>query len=134
MVDVLSISPLTETAEVRGEKVLVKGAGARSIINLFVRYPDLMKMWTKGEWDIMTLMELSDDILNALIAAGIPAIDEENAGNLAVDEKAELLGAVLRVTMPRGPVPFAEALVKLMGSMGGAVSKKVPVMRSRKRS
>ena len=67
-------------------------------------------------------------------AAGVRQLDEENAGRLALDEKAELLGAIVRVTMPRGPGPFVEALTGLMGSVGAGQSQKAPATKSPKQS
>jgi len=136
MVDLLSIAPRTEIVEVRGTAVAVAGTSARGIFNLLNRFPELMKMWGRGEWEMATLMELSDEVIAALIASGVETIDEANAANLSLDEKVELLGAVIRVTMPRGPVPFVESLVKLIDSVGGpeAASKRASATRSPKRS
>lgn len=136
MVDLLSIAPLTELVEVRGAKVPVRGTNAKGIIGLLNRFPDLMKMWSKGEWEMNALLELSDEVLSALISSGVESIDEANAMNLSLDEKVELLGAVIRVTMPRGPVPFVESLVRLMDSVGGpdGASRKAQAMKSRKPS
>ena len=136
MVDLLSIAPLIETVEVRGAKVPVKGTNAKGIIGLLNRFPDLMKMWSKGEWETNTLLELSDEVLAALISSGVESLDEANAMNLSLDEKVELIGAVIRVTMPRGPVPFVESLVRLMDSVGGpeGASRKALAMKLRKPS
>ena len=134
MADLLSIAPLTETVEVRGATVSVTGAGVKAIAQLLFRFPELRKMWGTGKWDVDQLVEMSDEVLNALVAAGVPAIDEANAANLALDEKVELLGAVIKVTMPRGPSPFMEALTKLMSGVGGAVSEKAPATKSPKPS
>lgn len=134
MADLLSIAPLTETIEVRGAKVSVSGVTARGIADLLFRFPDLRKMWGTGQWDLAALLAMSDDILAAVIAAGCRQIDEENAGNLALDEKAELLGAIVRVTMPRGPGPFVEAVTGLMGSVGGGRSPVAPGTKSQRQS
>lgn len=126
MADLLSIAPLTETAEVRGASVTVKGVSVAAIAQLLYRFPDFRKAWATGKWDTDQMLAMSDDMMAAIIAAGVVEIDEANAINLALDEKAELLGAVMRVTMPRGPVPFVQALTKLMGSVGVEASAKAP--------
>lgn len=120
MPDLLSIAPLTETVEVRGAEVQVCGVAAKSIVGLLTRFPELRKMWGTGKWDIDHLLSMSDEILAALIAAGVTNIDEANAAHLALDEKAELMSAIIRVTMPRGPVPFMATLTGMLGSVGGA--------------
>jgi hypothetical protein len=134
MAGLLSIAPLTETVEVRGVPTAVTGVTAQGIAQLLFRFPDLRKMWSTGKWDTDQLLVMSDDILSAIIAAGVAGIDEVNAANLALDEKAELLGAVIRVTMPRGPVPFMDTLTRLMGGVSGEALPKAPVTKSLKPS
>lgn len=129
MADLLSIAPLTEFVDVRGAKATVTGVSAKGIAGLIFRFPELRKMWASGKWDMAALLDLSDDILTALVAAGVAELDEANAANLALDEKAELLGAIVRVTMPRGPVPFVEAVTSLIGGVGG-LSAKAPATKS----
>lgn len=131
MSGLLSIAPLTEIVSVRGHDVSVHGVSAQGIASMLNRFPDLRKQWATGQWDVEQLLAFSDDIMAAIIAAGCPQhLDEANAANLALDEKAELLGAVIRLTMPRGPVPFAETLAKLMGSVSGGQSAKAPATKS----
>lgn len=134
MADLISIAPLTETVEVRGVKVAVSGVSAQGIAGLLFRFPEVRKMWATGKWDAESLLSMSDEILAAVIASGVRQIDEANAANLALDEKAELLGAIVRVTMPRGPGPFVEALTALMGSVGAGPSPRAPGMKSPQRS
>lgn len=132
MADLLSIAPLTEIVEVRGARASVNGVTAQGIAQLLFRFPDLRKMWATGNWDTDQLLAMSDEILSAVIAAGVTELDEANAVNLALDEKAELLGAVIRVTMPRGPVPFMESLTKLVGGVGAEALAGAQATKSRK--
>jgi hypothetical protein len=122
MPDLLSIAPLTETVEVRGAKVQVRGVSAQGVVGLLTRFPALNKMWATGKWDNNQLLALSDDILVAILVAGVTNLDEKNAANLALDEKAEILSVILRVTMPRGPVPFMATLTAMLGAVGGGAA------------
>lgn len=133
MPDLLSIAPLTETVDVRGEEAIVNGVPVKAIAGLLARFPSLRKMWATGQWDAEQLLSMSDDVIGAVIAAGVN-IDEANAANLALDEKAELLAAIVRVTMPRGPGPFMATLTALMGTVGGAASPTAPGSKLRKLS
>ncbi|TPN53987.1 hypothetical protein [Mesorhizobium sp. B1-1-7] len=134
MPDLLSIAPLTETVPVRGVAAVVRGVAVQSIADLLARFPDLRKMWASGQWDYAKLLGMTDEILAAVVSAGVEGLDEANAANLALDEKAELLAAILRVTMPRGPAPFAASLTALMGTVGGAASPVAPATTLRARS
>jgi hypothetical protein len=132
MPDLLSIAPLTETVEVRGAKVQVCGVSAKSIVGLLSRFPDLRKAWAMGKFDIA---QIPDETMAAIIAAGVSNIDEENAANLALDEQMELMAVIIRVTMPRGPVPFMATLTGMLGSVSGEkASPKAPATKSPKRS
>ncbi|RWC25912.1 MAG: hypothetical protein EOS27_27050 [Mesorhizobium sp.] len=134
MPGLLDIAPLTEKVSVRGAEAIINGVPVKVIAGLLARFPDLRKMWASGKWDAEVLLGMSDDVIAALIAGGCENIDEANAANLALDEKAEILAAIVRVTMPRGPGPFMATLTALMGTVGGAASPTAPASKSRKRS
>ena len=134
MPGLLDIAPLTETVPVRGAKAIICGVPVKTIASLLSRFPDLRKMWASGKWDAEVLLGMSDEVLAALIASGCSNIDEAGASNLALDEKAELLAAIVRVTLPRGPGPFMATLTALMGTVGGGASPTAPVSKSRKPS
>ncbi|RUY19972.1 hypothetical protein EN981_36910, partial [Mesorhizobium sp. M7A.F.Ca.CA.001.13.2.1] len=119
MPDLLSIAPLTATVPVRGDQAIIRGVEVQTIADLLFRFPDLRKMWARGNFQIEPLLGMSDTIIAALIAAGCSNIDEANAKNLSLDEKAELLAAIVRVTMPRGAAPFVAALTEMAGPVGG---------------
>lgn len=124
MVGLIEIAPLTETVEIEriGAKVTAGCLQASALGSLLWRFPELRKMWATGQWEVEQLLAMSDDVLNAVIAAGIQEIDEANAAHLALDEKAELLGAIQRMTMPRGPRPFVETLTRLLNVAGDATA------------
>lgn len=134
MPGLLDIAPLTETVDVRGAKAIVCGVTAKGIVGLLSRFPDLRKMWATSKWDVEQLLSMSDEILAAVISAGVSNIDEKGAANLTLDEQAELLAAIMRVTMPRGPAPFMAALTGMLGTVGAGASPMVPASKSRKPS
>lgn len=134
MPDLLSIAPLAESVPVRGAKASVKGVDVGEIVGLLQRFPKIRKMWATGQWDVEQLLGMSNEAISAVIAAGCANIDEANAANLALGEKTELLAAIVRVTMPRGPGPFMATLTALLGTVGGGASPTVPASKSRKPS
>jgi hypothetical protein len=134
MPGLLDIAPLTENVTVRGAQVIVSGIDIPDIIDLLTRFPKIRKMWASGQWDVEQLLGMSKEAVVALIAGGCSNLDEKNASNLALDEKAEILAAIIRVTMPRGPGPFMATLTALMGTVGGGASPTAPASKSRKPS
>lgn len=134
--DLLSIAPLNEVVPIRGDlTVNVTGVQIGDIVGLLARFPELRKMWAKGEFQPQQLADMSEDIVVSLIAAGAENLDEENAKHLSLGERVDILRAILKVTMPRGPGPFVEALTEIMGAFGGEeASPKVLASKSRKPS
>lgn len=70
------------------------------------------------------MMTIRGDAVAAIIAAGCgyPADEkaEAVAGNLSLDAQADLLAAILRLTVPRGIGSFVEKLTALGGILGDA--------------
>lgn len=132
--DLLSIAPLNEVVPIRGElKVNVNGVQISDIVNLLARFPELRKMWAKGEFQPQQLAAMSEDIVVSLIAAGAENVDEANAKNLSLGERVEVIRAIMKVTMPSGPGPFVNALTEIMGAFGSEeASAKALVSKSRK--
>ena len=72
------------------------------------------------------LLKLGGDVIAAIIAAGtgVPgdAQAEAAADNLTLEEQADLLGAIVELTMPRGLGPLVEKLSRLGLLAGGGAS------------
>jgi hypothetical protein len=137
MVGLIDIVPVDEKVVVRGKPVSVSGVSVEGIGRLLFRFPELRKMAETGKWNADELLTLSDDIVCAILAAGtgMPGNVQAEAGamNLSIGEKAALLSAIIRVTMPQGVGPFTEALTEMLGSVSAASrSVKVPATKSRK--
>lgn len=118
MAGLVDIVPAVEVVEVRGLELEVSGLTVEGIGGLLLRFPELRKMFETRSLDLEALLKCSDKLIAALIAAGTGSAAnkaaEKAAAGLALGEKAEVLAAILRVTMPKGVGPF----VKLMDAFG----------------
>ena len=117
MVGLIDIAPLKKTVTIRDVAVDVSGVSARGIAQLLARFPELRALVTGREVAIENLLSLGGDVVAAIIAAGtgVPGdtAAEQAADKLSVDEQADLLVAILELTMPRGLGPFVEKLSRL---------------------
>ncbi len=136
MVGLVDIAPATERVAVRGQEIEVSGVSAAGVAMLLARFPDLRKLFGGRDVGMEEMMAVGGDLVTAIIAAGTgspgdPAA-EEAAGRLGIDEQADLLSAILRVTLPKGVGPFVEKLLALGAVLdaGGTA----PATTSRKRS
>jgi hypothetical protein len=119
----LTIEPLTRTVTVRGTAVTVEGVDLADAVMLAFRFPALATALRTRTIDATTLAA-SSELAAAVIAAGCRQIDEENAARLALAEKAELLAAVLELTMPSGPAALLATINKLLGAVIGGKPKR----------
>jgi hypothetical protein len=139
MAGLLDIGPLTETVDVNGVPVEVFGVSAKGVLHVISHFPELREMVSGREVDASRLMEMGGEAVAAIIAAGcgLPgnAEAEEVAGRLGVDSQADLLAAILRLTLPKGVGPFVEKLTALAGTISVEQrSATAPAGSSRKRS
>lgn len=128
MVGLLDIAPLTVKVSVRGTDVSVTGVSARGLVSLISRFPELQDLMGGRAVSPERLMSFGGNVVAAIIAAGTGTPGDEAAekiaGDLPVDEQADLLAAILRVTLPRGLGPFVEKLNELGGALGGGSGTK----------
>lgn len=134
MAGLLDIAPLTETVTVRGTPVQITGVSAKGIALIMARFPEVQQMMVGREVSVARLLEIGGDAVAAVIAAGTGAPGnaeaEAVAGALLVEEQAELLEAILRVTLPRGVGPLVEKLSAMAGSLsGGGQSRSAPATK-----
>jgi hypothetical protein len=117
MSGLLSIAPLVETVEVSGQKVSVPGVGLRGVASLFQRFPALRSVFQGGA-NLDDLVSVAPDAVAAVIAAGTgnPGSEkhEKAADGLPLDAQLDLLAAIKRVTMPKGPGPFVAKVSALI--------------------
>src|SRR4051794_11188922 len=140
MVGLIDIAPATEMVEAQGKSIVVQGVSAKGLAHLLARFPELRRLMTGQEVEADQLLSMSGDAVAAIIAAGCGYPGNESAevisGNLSLDIQADLLAAVLRLTLPKGIGPFVEKLTALGSILGvdNAPSNTVPDTKSRKQS
>jgi hypothetical protein len=126
MVGLVDIAPLTSMVLIRGQDIIITGVSARGIALLLARFPELRAVMTGREVALDDLLKLGGDVIAAIIAAGTGApgdVDAERAAdNLTLEEQADLLGAIVELTMPRGLGPLVEKLSRLGLLAGGGAS------------
>jgi hypothetical protein len=138
MVGLIDIAPRQEVIEVHGAKVAVHGISAKGVAYLLGRFPELRKLMTGLAVDADRLMEMGGDAVAAIIAAGCGYPGDEKAeavaAKLGIDAQADLLAAVLRLTLPVGLGPFVDKLTALGAILDAAPSATEPASSSPKRS
>lgn len=138
MVGLIDVVPAVEQVDVGGNKVAVHGVSAKGIAYLLGRFPELRAMMAGREVAVEDLMAMGGDAVAAIIAAGCGYPGDEKAeaiaGAMSVDSQADLLGPILRLTMPKGVGPFVEKLTALSDALGADQSTPAPAMKSSKRS
>ena len=117
MVGLIDIAPCVETLDIQGSAVEVRGVSATGLALLLSRFPELRKLMTGLEVDSDQLIALGGEAIAAIIAAGCGYPGEEKAeaiaASLSLDMQADLLAAILRLTLPKGVGPFVSKLTGL---------------------
>lgn len=117
MVGLLDIAPLTKTVTIRDQPIEVTGVSAKGLAQLLLRFPELRALISGREVGLDQLLSLGGDIIAAIIAAGCgqagDAQAEAAAGRLGLDDQAELLAAIMTLTMPQGLGPFVDRLARM---------------------
>ena len=140
MVGLIDIAPCTETIEVNGSGVEVRGVSAKGLALLLSRFPELRKLMTGLEVDSDQLIALGGEAVAAIIAAGCGYPGDEKAeaiaASLSLDTQADFLSAILRLTLPKGIGPFVAKLTGLASilDVDAARSDTVPASMSQKPS
>lgn len=131
MTSLLDIAKLESTVQVRGTGITCYGISARGVVSLIERFPALKElMFPAGVLtapselsDPLALVHAAPDAVAAIITAGTGHLadrkHEEAAANLAIEEQIDLLGEIMRLTLPNGLVPFMEKLTALFGVVSG---------------
>lgn len=112
MVDIVE---LEYSVEIRGKNYETPGLKLRALGKLLVRFPEVRKQIETGKFDLEALLELSDEAIAAVIAAGLGKIGDKKteswAARLSLGEQAELLFSVYNATVgPKGVGPFVQLL------------------------
>lgn len=135
MVGLIDIAPVTSTVSIRGSKITVTGVSARGVAHLLARFPSLRLLMTGRDVELDEIIRLGGDVVAAIIAAGIgkPGDEAQEAAvdNLSLEEQADLLFAIIRLTIPNGVGPLAEKLSSLGMSPGAGGATAMPASKSR---
>lgn len=130
MVGLLDIAPLTEKVTVSGKQLAVYGVSAAGLVNLISRFPEIRQMMNGREVDVASLMNIGGEAIAAVIAAGIGFPGDEKqeaaAGRLPLEAQADILAAIIKVTLPNGVGPFIDKLTAMLAVKGdgaGALQK-----------
>ena len=130
MVGLLDIAPLTQTVTVRDHPIEVTGVSAKGVAQLLLRFPELRALISGRDVGLDQLLALGGDIIAAVIAAGCgqagDAQAEAAAGRLGLDDQAELLAAIMTLTMPQGIGPFVDKLARMGLKPAGGGDTEMP--------
>jgi hypothetical protein len=124
--------------DVQGDPVTVHGISAKGVAHLLGRFPELRMLMTGQQVEPEQLMAVGGDAVAAIIAAGCGYPGDEQAetiaGKLSIDAQADLLAAIIRLTLPAGLGPFVEKLTALGGILDAAPSATAQASNSPKPS
>jgi hypothetical protein len=134
MTGLLDIAPQRTSVEVLGHTLEVGGVTVRGIADLLRRFPELLTLFGGGASPAGAIVAAAPDLVAAVIACGLghmgDAQQEAAAAQLPAEAQAELLGAILRLTMPSGVGPFVEKLVAAVGATTGSGQAMAQTSRS----
>jgi hypothetical protein len=132
MVGLLDIAPTGVSVDVEGQKVTVTGISAEGIAHLLQEYPaalNLRNLIPSDESDaglVAKLLSLGPTVVASIIAAGCGYPGNQEAIKLAsgfpMTAQADLLDAIVRKTLPRGLIPFAERLNSIWAALSPPVT------------
>lgn len=123
MASILDITPVAESADIRGHMVTIRGVELTEFVAIIARFPEVRSLFDGKAIKADAVGALSKAVQAAVIAAGVDEIDEAGAGNLTPGERALLMSKILLLTLPDPIGPFVDA-VKRMLPAGSGRSKK----------
>ena len=126
MVGLPDIAPGAETVVLgppgAEHEIEVTGVSAAGIAVLLRRFPELRRLMTGQGVDVDRLIDMGPEVMAAIIAAGVGAPGDEaqevRAHRLPISAQADLLAAILRVTLPGGMRPFVAKMQAIGDSVG----------------
>ncbi len=138
MVSLVDIAPVTTHVVIRGNTLTVVGVSAKGVAHLLARFPQLRALMTGRDVALDEIIRLGGDVVAAIIAAGIgrPGDEEQEQAvdNLTLEEQADLLLAIVRLTIPNGVGPLVDKLSSLGMNPGSGGDTATPASKSRKPS
>jgi len=144
MVGLLDIAPIGVTVDVEGQKLMVTGISAEGIAYLLQEYPaalNLRNLISTDENDaglVAKLLSLGPGVVASVIAAGCGYPGNQDAIKLAagfpMTAQADVLDAIVRKTLPRGLIPFAERLNSIWAALSPPVTLAEKLKEARKKN
>jgi hypothetical protein len=144
MVGLLDIAPIGVTVDVEGQKLTVTGISAEGIAHLLQEYPaalNLRNLISSDESDaglVAKLLSLGPGLVASVIAAGCgyPGNTDaiKKASGLPLTAQADLLDAILRKTLTRGLIPFAERLNSIAITLSPPVTLAAKLAEQKKKT
>ena len=138
MVGLIDIAPVTTSVAIRGSHITVSGVSAKGVALLLARFPELRALITGREVDLEEILRLGGEVVAAIIAAGTgnpgDAGIEGAVDNLTLEEQADLLLAIIRLTVPNGVGPLVEKLSSLGMTPGAGGASAMRATKSPKPS
>lgn len=119
MPGLLDIAISSRTVSIGESEVPVYGVSAKGIAVLFERFPIFREMFSGRTPDLSpeAVTKLAPEAVAAIIAAGTGTPGnreaEAKAEQLPAGTQAELLEAIMELTMPKGFGPFVESVVRM---------------------
>lgn len=115
-------------------KVKMHGVGAKSLVILFARFPQMGQWFKGGKTNFQQFISEAPDAVNAVIAAALGFIDnvdaEEAVGLYGIETQLDALEAIARLTFKNGFGPFAQRIVDLAQSAASQNYGRAPVTKS----
>jgi hypothetical protein len=137
MVSLTDIAPAHAKVMVQGKEVDVRGISAKMIAALLGRFPEMKLVMAGRSVETANLFQLAPTAIAAIIAAGTGNAGDEKVETLIedfpIEDQANLLEAIGRLTFPSGIGPFVERIMALSAAVEGA-SGKAPALNSPKPS
>lgn len=117
MVALADIVPQTREVEIAGGTLKLRGLGLRHIADLFLRFPEIRKLFDMRapEINVPVLIIEMPDAMGAIIAeaAGEPNMADKVADSLSPADATACFNAVMELTQPG---PFFHLLAGMAGS------------------
>jgi hypothetical protein len=109
MADIFDLVPPAEFVEIGETRTEVRAIDLSQALQIMARFPSLTALLAGGKKTIGLNDLLASGAVPAIIAAGLVHRregDEADLARLDADTQAMMLIPILRLTMPRGVVPF----------------------------
>ena len=107
---IFDLAPPNEVVEVGGEQQEIRAIGLAECLQIMARFPALSALIGGGQKQVTFADLLGSGAVPAIVASGCgrhgDAEAEAHIGRLDADTQSTLLIPILRLTMPRGLVPF----------------------------